>query len=87
MRDWASVAGRGLLLLTGSIAHASLKTAVRTLNSPRRNIRFLSAESFVLISEELHILSVSALLEHLICLFLVERATHPTVRRVHGEDT
>ena len=28
LRDWASVAGRGRLLLSGSIAHASLKTAV-----------------------------------------------------------
>ena len=28
-RDWASVAGRGRLLLSGSVAHASLKTAVR----------------------------------------------------------
>ena len=28
MRDWASVASRGRLLLTGSVAHASLKTAV-----------------------------------------------------------
>ena len=28
LRDWASVAGRGWLLLSGSIAHASLKTAV-----------------------------------------------------------
>ena len=28
MRDWASVAVRGRLLLSGSIAHASLKTAV-----------------------------------------------------------
>ena len=28
MRDWASVAGRGRLLLSGSVAHASLKTAV-----------------------------------------------------------
>ena len=27
--DWASVAGRGWLLLSGSTAHASLKTAVR----------------------------------------------------------
>ena len=27
LRDWASVAGRGRLLLSGSIAHASLKTA------------------------------------------------------------
>ena len=26
--DWASVAGRGRLLLSGSVAHASLKTAV-----------------------------------------------------------
>ena len=30
LRDWASVAGRGWLLLSGSVAHASLKTAVRT---------------------------------------------------------
>ena len=29
LRDWASVAGRGLLLLSGSVAHASLKTAVQ----------------------------------------------------------
>ena len=28
LRDWASEAGRGRLLLSGSIAHASLKTAV-----------------------------------------------------------
>ena len=28
LRDWASVAGRGRLLLSGSVAHASLKTAV-----------------------------------------------------------
>ena len=28
LRDWASVAGRGWLLLSGSVAHASLKTAV-----------------------------------------------------------
>ena len=28
LRVWASVAGRGRLLLSGSIAHASLKTAV-----------------------------------------------------------
>ena len=27
LRDWASVAGRGRLLLSGSVAHASLKTA------------------------------------------------------------
>ena len=27
LRDWASVAGRGRLLLSGSIAHASLETA------------------------------------------------------------
>ena len=30
LRDWASVAGRGQLLLSGSVAHASLKTAVLT---------------------------------------------------------
>ena len=28
LRDWAGVAGRGQLLLSGSIAHASLITAV-----------------------------------------------------------
>ena len=28
LRDWASLAGRGRLLLSGSVAHASLKTAV-----------------------------------------------------------
>ena len=28
LRDWASVARRGRLLLSGSVAHASLKTAV-----------------------------------------------------------
>ena len=30
LRDWAIVAGRGWLLLSGSVAHASLKTAVCT---------------------------------------------------------
>ena len=29
MRDWAGVAGRGWLLLSGSVAHASLKSAVK----------------------------------------------------------
>ena len=29
LRDWASVAGWGRLLLSGSVAHASLKTAVQ----------------------------------------------------------
>ena len=28
LRDWASVAGRGRLILSGSVAHASLKTTV-----------------------------------------------------------
>ena len=28
LRDWASLAGRGRQLLSGSVAHASLKTAV-----------------------------------------------------------
>ena len=31
LRDWASVAGRGRLLLSGSVAHASLETAVMYL--------------------------------------------------------
>ena len=30
MRDWASVAARGQLLLSGSVAHASLETAVNS---------------------------------------------------------
>ena len=30
--DWASVATRGWLLLSGSVAHASLETAVLTTN-------------------------------------------------------
>ena len=30
LRDWASVAAKGRLLLSGSVAHASLKTAVDT---------------------------------------------------------
>ena len=34
LRDWASVAGRGRLLLSGSIAHASLETAVQFILSP-----------------------------------------------------
>ena len=28
LRDWASMAGRGWLLLSGRVAHASLKTVV-----------------------------------------------------------
>ena len=32
LRDWASVAGRGRLLLSGSVAHASLKTALQLDN-------------------------------------------------------
>ena len=34
LRDWASVASRGRLLLSGSIAHASLKTAVYKTTLP-----------------------------------------------------
>ena len=34
LRDWASVAGRGWLLLSGSIANASLKTAVLSPKMP-----------------------------------------------------
>ena len=33
LRDWASVAGKGRLLLSGSVAHASLETAVVSQNS------------------------------------------------------
>ena len=32
LRDWAGLAGRGWLLLSGSVAHASLKTAVKSLS-------------------------------------------------------
>ena len=44
LRDWASVAGRGRLLLSGSVAQASLKTAVQmiilsTLLTQRGNCR------------------------------------------------
>ena len=31
LRGWASVASRGRLLLSGSVAHASLKTAVHSV--------------------------------------------------------
>ena len=31
LRDWASMAGNGRLLLSGSVAHASLKIAVQRL--------------------------------------------------------
>ena len=34
LRYWASVAGRGRLLLSGSVAHASLKTAVECTLTP-----------------------------------------------------
>ena len=40
LRDWASVAGRGRLLLSGSVAHASLKTAV-CINCPPQISYFL----------------------------------------------
>ena len=39
LRDWASVAARGRLLLSGNVAHASLKTAVICqFATPRDNI-------------------------------------------------
>ena len=52
MRDWSSVAGRGRLLLSGSVSHASLKTAVyywrgggklcgrHLWNGPKENLGF-----------------------------------------------
>ena len=40
LRDWASVAGRGRLLLSGSVAHASLETAVLKLESIKARIYF-----------------------------------------------
>ena len=46
LRDWASVAGRGRLLLSGSVAHASLKTAVYDKDpiAPFCNIELLNSE-------------------------------------------
>ena len=35
LRDWASVAGKGRLLLSGSIVLASLKAAVQLATAPR----------------------------------------------------
>ena len=32
LRDWANVAGRGRLLLSGSVAHVSLETAVESID-------------------------------------------------------
>ena len=42
LRDWASVAGRGWLLLSGSVAQASLKTAV---NEPIPNLRPMGSDN------------------------------------------
>ena len=39
MPDWASVAGRGRLLLSGSVAHASLKTAVQRRERKKEELR------------------------------------------------
>ena len=60
--------------------------AVILINSPWWNNRVLPAQLLVLICEELHVLLVSVLHEHLVRLFLVEGTTHPTVRGMHGED-
>ena len=46
LRDWASVAGRGLLLLSGSVAHASLETAVFALLTPYPPCPYLGGKSF-----------------------------------------
>ena len=42
LRDWASVAGRGRLLLSGSLTHASLKTAVLNHTKKMRKMGFAS---------------------------------------------
>ena len=69
LRDWASVAGRGRLLLSGSVAHASLKTTVHYLIVPgaitSRSIMMTSARiscvsrdaTVVVISTELRVIS------------------------------
>ena len=46
LRDWASVAGRGWLLLLGSVAHASLKTTVHK----SANVHFAKLCSLRLVS-------------------------------------
>ena len=45
LRDWAGVAGRGQLLLSGSVAHTSLKTAVHSMDSVK-NGRLSEVERF-----------------------------------------
>ena len=55
-------------------------------NSPWRDCRVFPAQPIILICQELHVLLVPVLLEHLIGLLLVEGAAHPTVGRMHGED-
>ena len=42
LRVWASVAGRGRLLLSGSVAHAPLETAVGINSSHLRNLTILN---------------------------------------------
>ena len=44
LRDWASVAGRGRLLLSGSVAQASLKTAVKLSLSQTEMIKIFLAQ-------------------------------------------
>ena len=46
MREWAGVAGRGRLLLSGSVAHASLKTAVIS-DFKQGIISFAQAQTFM----------------------------------------
>ena len=54
LRDWASVAGRGRLLLSGSVAHVSLKTAVVSFV-----IHFASTQPAVLSKKTLTLVHVT----------------------------
>ena len=51
LRDWASVAGRGWLLLSGSVAHASLKTAVYGIFIQLRQMICVCNSSSIVLSE------------------------------------
>ena len=53
---------------------------------PIWNSRVLQAQVFVLIGPCQHLLPVTTMQEHFVCLRLVERATHPSVRWMHCED-
>ena len=53
---------------------------------PFWNSGILRAHVFVLISPCLHLLPVSTMQEHFVCLRLVERTAHPSICWMHSED-